>query len=242
VAGACIAWICAVDRKGLLMDKLPNSEDAGDGPVVMTVPAEVPSATATTDWRGGLPTLAGSLVTLRDLRASDARSLFIALTSNEVTRFISPPPATIEGFEKFIAWSHRQRVAGQYVCFAIVPNGSDTAVGLFQIRTFEPDFGTAEWGFALAPELWGTGFFGDGARIAIAFAFEALGTRRLEARTSVANARGNAALQRLGASREGILRKSFLRHGEQHDQALWTILADEWRETRRTFGAPPTIH
>jgi RimJ/RimL family protein N-acetyltransferase len=61
----------------------------------------------------------------------------------------------------------------------------------------------------VASEFWGTGVFGDGARLTIGFAFETLGTHRLEAR---------AALRKLGASREGILRKSFLRHGEHHDQ------------------------
>src|SRR4051812_29449324 len=73
------------------------------------------------DWRTGLPVLSGSLVTLRELRMSDAASLFAALTSDEVTRFISPPPATVDGFGRFIAWAHRQREAGQYVCFAVVP-------------------------------------------------------------------------------------------------------------------------
>ena len=33
--------------------------------------------------------------------------------------------------------------------------------------------------------------------------------------------------------REGVLRKSFLRHGELLDQAMWTILADEWRAAQQ---------
>src|SRR5205809_2773534 len=131
-----------------------------------------------TDWRGGLPLLTGSLITLRELQINDAPSLFAMLATEEVTRFISPPPATVEGFERFIAWTHRQREAGQYVCFAVVPRGSDTALGLFQIRSMEPAFGSAEWGFALAPELWGTGFFSDGAHLAISFAFDTLGAHR----------------------------------------------------------------
>ena len=217
---------------------MPYQEHAAAEAVVTSMPLADPSAGAPTDWRHGLPTLTGALVTLRELRHSDARSLFLALTTDEVTRFISPPPTTVEGFEKFIAWTFRQRVAGQYVCFAIVPKGSDTAIGLFQIRSLEPEFGTAEWGFAIALEFWGTGVFGDGARMAIGFAFETIGAHRLEARASVANGRGNAALSKLGATREGVLRKSFLRYGEYHDQALWTILAEEWLDARSIGGAP----
>src|SRR5262245_17371598 len=80
-------------------------------------------------WRASLPLLTGDLVSLREPRTSDAPSLFSALSSEQVRRFISPPPATVEGFERFIAWTHRQREAGQYVCFAVVPHGSDVAIG-----------------------------------------------------------------------------------------------------------------
>jgi RimJ/RimL family protein N-acetyltransferase len=218
------------------MEKMPYQEHLDAEPVVPVVPAAsaAPIAAevgcADTDWRNGLPTLTGSLVTLRELRAADARSLFVAMTTDEVSRFISPPPATVEGFEKFIAWTHRQREAGQYACFAIVPRGSDAAIGLFQVRSLDADFGTAEWGFAIAAEFWGTGVFGDGARLTVSFAFATLRVHRLEARASLQNSRGNEALRKLGATREGFLRKSFLRHGEYHDQALWTILAEDWVE------------
>ena len=33
-----------------------------------------------------------------------------------------------------------------------------------------------------------------------------------------------ARLQKLGATREGVLRQSFLRNGEYHDQVLWSIV------------------
>ena len=48
---------------------------------------------------------AGKQVVMRELRASDAPSLFALLTTEEVSRFISPPPSTVEGFERFIAWA-----------------------------------------------------------------------------------------------------------------------------------------
>ena len=86
------------------------------------------------------------MVGLRDLRASDAASLFALLTTEEVARFISPPPTTVEGFEKFIAWAHRQRQAGQYMCFAVTVKGFDTAIGIFQLRDLHSGLDTAEWG------------------------------------------------------------------------------------------------
>jgi RimJ/RimL family protein N-acetyltransferase len=195
----------------------------------------------TTDWRTGLPLLTGNLVSLRELQASDAPALFAALSCEQVTRFISPPPSTVEGFGRFISWAIRQRQSGEYLCFAIVPNGSDTAVGIFQVRSLEPAFGTAEWGFALAPESWGTGMFTDGAALLVDFAFNVIGVHRLEARAALKNGRGNGALRKLGAVQEGVLRRSFLRNGEYLDQALWTILQDEWVQAK-TVWSSPVIH
>jgi ribosomal-protein-alanine N-acetyltransferase len=185
------------------------------------------------DWRRALPVLRGDQVTLRELRASDAPTLMAMLSTEEVTRFISPPPTTVDGFERFIAWTHKQRQAGTYVCFGIVPNGLDVAVGLIQVRQLEPNFATAEWGFALGSPYWGSGLFMEGAELVVDFAVDTIGVHRLEARASVKNGRGNGALRKLGALQEGILRRSFLKNGEYVDQVMWAILDSDWLGSRR---------
>ena len=192
--------------------------------------------TVETNWRRALPVLQSPGITLRELRMTDAVSLLALLTTEEVTRFISPPPKTIEGFERFIAWAQREREAGRYTCFAIVPDGYDSAVGLFQVRQLDPSFETAEWGFALASEFWGSGLFVDGAQLVIDFAFDTLGAHRLEARVAVQNGRGNGALRKIRAVQEGVLRKSFLRGGKYHDQALWTILDEDRHRSKAVWG------
>jgi ribosomal-protein-alanine N-acetyltransferase len=220
------------------MEKMPYTPEM-DATVAM-LPQAPDACIVTTDWTTGLPVLVGSRVTLRELRVSDAPSLFALLTTEEVSRFISPPPTTIESFERFITWTHRERAAGTYVCFAVVPHGMDTAIGLFQVRQLEPGWGTAEWGFAIGSDFWGTGVFPDGANLALEFAFERIGVHRLEARAAVLNGRGNGALRKLGAVREGVLRRSFLRNGQYLDQALYSLLAEDWRQRGET--AIPMIH
>jgi len=206
---------------------------------VMVQPAS--EAVVSSDWRQGLPTLRGDQVVLRELRASDAASLFALLTTEEVARFISPPPSTVEGFARFIAWTVRQRAAGTYACFAVTLTGFDTAIGIFQIRETEPGFGTAEWGFAVGSAFWGTGVFQDGAELVLDFAFETLGVHRLEARAAVLNGRGNGALQKIGAVQECLLRKSFVRNGQSLDQVLYAILDSDWRESRTTMTTPAVL-
>jgi ribosomal-protein-alanine N-acetyltransferase len=222
------------------MEKMPFRDDDPAMNVRAVLAAATPSGVTTTDWRKGLPELTGGKVKLRDLRLSDAPSLLAMLATEEVARFISPPPTTVEGFERFIAWSHRERAAGNYVCFAVVPAGLETAVGLFQVRQLEPGWGTAEWGFAIGAPYWGTGVFVDAARLVVDFTFDVLAVHRLEARAAVQNGRGNGALRKLGAVQEGVLRRSFLRHGEYLDQVLWTILDEDWRRAKAVWGE--TVH
>ena len=210
------------------MEKMPYQPDLDRSMTTTT--------TITSDWRDALPVLNGSHVTLRELEIADAPSLFAMLTSEEVSRFISPPPTTVEGFERFITWARNERAAGRYVCYAVVPQGMTTAIGLFQVRQLEPGFATAEWGFAIGSNFWGTGIFMDAAPMVVTFAIETLGVTRLEARAAVANGRGNGALRKLGAVQEGVLRRSFFRNGQHLDQMLWSILSEEWRQAKAVWG------
>lgn len=191
------------------------------------------------NWRKALPVLEGHGLTLRELRVTDATALLSLLTTEEVTRFISPPPTTVEGFQRFIQWAQREREAGRYACFAVVPAGHEHAVGLFQVRQLDPTFGTAEWGFALGSSFWGSGLFVSGADLLIDFAFHVIGIHRLEARAATENGRGNSALRKMGAVQEGTLRKSFLRNGRFMDQALWTILRDDRIRAKAVWGSRP---
>jgi RimJ/RimL family protein N-acetyltransferase len=209
----------------------------GDGPGLFLDAGVTPVAVATSagsNWRERLPVLYGTNIVLRELRVSDAPSLLMLLATEEVARFISPPPTTLAGFETFITWTHHQRCDGHYACFAVVPEGFDAAVGLFQVKALDRDFGNAEWGFAIGSPFWGRGLFPQGAALTAGFAFDRLGTQRLEARVMVENGRGNGALRKIGAVPEGILRGSFLKNGRLRDQILWSILESDWR--RRADG------
>jgi len=205
--------------------------------VVMAPDAETrPAAPATPEWCRALPVRVGERVVVRELRLSDAPSLLRHLRTDEVERFISPPPTTVAGFERFIEWTHRMREAGRYLCFGLVPAGQAHAVGIIQVRQLEPSFSTAEWGFAIGFDYWGTGLFVEGARMVVDYVFETLPVHRLEARAAVQNGRGNGALAKLGAVREGTLRKSFLRNGQYLDQALWAIIREDWWQAKAVWG------
>ena len=210
------------------MEKIPFRES---GAVI----SDAPEA----GWRIGLPVLSTDAITLRELRGSDAPMLLAMLGAEEVSRYIAPPPATIEGFEQCIAWTHQERAAGRQLCFGVVPKGMEEAIGYFLVRQMEPDFATAECRFALGSPYWGTGAFVDGARLVIDFSFGIIGVHRIEVRTPVKNGRANGALRKIGAAQEGVLRQSFLRNGEYLDQALWAVVDTDWHLPAPEPTAPP---
>ena len=207
---------------------------------------------AADDWRFRLPVLSAGQVVLRELCASDAPALASLLTTPEVTRFISSPPQTAEGFERFIAASQRMRASGDGACFAVTRRDYDTAIGIFQVRRVSPSddeprrlggaTDTAEWGFAIGAPFWGTGIFEQSAALVIEFAFERVRVRRLEARCAEKNGRGGKALAKVGAVPEGILRKAFTVGNELMDQVLYAIVEQEWRVCRdRVRGSNLTL-
>jgi RimJ/RimL family protein N-acetyltransferase len=229
------------------MEMMPYHAELDDDVVPYWAPGSLPAVTQTTgvctarsDWHREVPVLAGTRLTMRELKVSDAPALLEQLSAEEVSRFISPPPSSVEAFEKFILWTHRERTAGRHVCLAVVPEGHDKPVGMFQVRVLADHPGCAEWGFALGSSFWGTGLFAAGARLVLDFTFEQMGVRRLEARSAVLNGRGNGALRKLGAVCEGVLHESFERYGERLDQALWTIEHEDWLFARVSFNG--TVH
>ena len=208
----------------------PREETLGEAPTV--------TQAARASWRTDLPVTVMPEVTLRELRIDDGPSLLAHLSVEEVSRFISPPPTTIAGYEQFIARCHQDRTSGQGACFGIVPSGAEHAVGIFQLRSLDASFHTAEWGFAMGSAYWGSGLFLQCATRVLDFAFDVVGVLRLEARAAVVNGRGNGALRKTGAVQEGVLRRSFKRGNQSLDQVLWSILSEDWLLQRGPQAAP----
>lgn len=209
----------------MLRDVNASTDTAGDRASACTTPTPL-------EWWKHLPDLVSPSVRLRELRAGDAAALTPALGSPEVGEYLSPGPTSLAEIETFIRWALRARAEARYICFGVVPHGETDPVGVFQLWPLEPSFRTAEWGFALDPAYWGSGLFYQCAHLVMEFGFERLGMIRLEARAAADNARGNRALEKIGALPEGVLRKAFMAGGEYRDHVLWAILADDWRDQR----------
>jgi RimJ/RimL family protein N-acetyltransferase len=112
--------------------------------------------------------------------------------------------------------------------FAIVLDGA--LVGMTAYLGHLPERQTVEIGNTfLVPPVRGTGLNRRIKRLLLDRAF-ALGIRRVELRVDMRNARSLAAVARLGAQREAVLRAERVTWtGHVRDAALFSILAEEWR-------------
>lgn len=111
--------------------------------------------------------------------------------------------------------------------FAILSDGE--VVGMSSYIAAEPERGVVEIGFTyIAPRLRGTGFNDRLKRLMLGHAF-ACGYRRVEFRVDARNRRSQAAVEKIGGTREGVLRQDRITWtGHVRDTVLFSVLADEW--------------
>ncbi|MDI1294946.1 MAG: GNAT family protein [bacterium] len=135
-------------------------------------------------------------------------------------------------FERTLAESARLTECGARVPFVIVWNGE--VVGMTCYLGPDPANGVVEIGGTyIEPSVRGTGVNSIMKRLMIERAFGA-GFARIEWRVDTRNARSLAAVAKLGATREGTLRRNRITWtGHVRDTAVFGLLKDEWSESHK---------
>lgn len=137
----------------------------------------------------------------------------------------------------FDAWIERaldEQERAEGVPFAIRRHQDGLIVGSTRYLTIRPDHRSIEIGWTwLAPDAQRTPVNTETKLLLLAHAFETLGARRVEFKTDARNARSRRALERIGGTFEGVLRRHMIRpDGSPRDSAYYSIIDDEWPPTR----------
>ncbi|MCA6091152.1 GNAT family N-acetyltransferase [Streptomyces sp. SCA3-4] len=106
-------------------------------------------------------------------------------------------------------------------------------VGAVILRRMDVGQRTAEAGCWLEPAAVGKGLVTRAVRVLIDWAVEERGIHRVEWWVSSANEPSIAVARRLGMTKDGVLRESYLYRGKRHDEEIWSVLAPDWRAARR---------
>lgn len=180
--------------------------------------------------------LEGPTLRLTPLRLTDAAGWHAALgdtvEAEEVLRHMSyaPPPAPAAVRAVLAAaladpdrLPYVQRLAA-----------TDEIVGTTSFYEIEPARRSVAIGHTwLARRCWRTGINTQSKLLMLTRAFDGLGAERVVWHTDIANLRSQQAIERLGATREGVLRHHRVRRdGSWRDTVQYAMLAEEWPAVR----------
>ena len=175
-----------------------------------------------------LPMLDGERLRLRTFRDGDSAALYRIYSDPVVMRYWSYP-AWIEHAQAdaYLARVRDAVVSEGVLAWAIASRDDDMLIGTMTVLHIDSANARAEIGYALASAHWGRGYAQEALRLALAFAFDALQLRRIEADVDPLNQASCRLLERIGFVREGVLRERWLVAGELQDSAIYGLLRGE---------------
>jgi ribosomal-protein-alanine N-acetyltransferase len=178
-------------------------------------------------------------VRVRLLAETDLPALFEVNSDEAVTSLL--PYATWRSAADGDAWLARMaalQATGLALQFVVAEKASDRAVGTCLLFRLEEASQRAELGYVLGRAHWGRGLMQEALSALVGAAFGPFGLRRLEAEVDTRNLRSAQLLQRLGFTKEGVLRQRWVAKGEAKDVEMYGLLRSEWPTTRN--GDPET--
>lgn len=126
-----------------------------------------------------------------------------------------------------------KRLSGEQYPFVIIDKTTDKVIGSTRFLNIFPEHRKLEIGWTwYDPAYWGSGHNNECKFLLLTYCFEQLKTIRVQLQTREQNARSRAAIQKTGAKFEGVLRNDRIRMGERKDTYVFSIIEEEWEETK----------
>lgn len=175
-------------------------------------------------------TLEGRYITLEPLAERHARDIFDVMQDEDVCRYLAwAPPKTLDETLALIRQAESLMARRESVVFAQIWKASGRAIGSTRLLDVRPADRQVEIGSTfLGRDYWRTAANTESKFLFLRHCFEALGCVRVALKTDGRNVRSQEALTRLGAVREGTLRKHMNVRGYQRDTVYFSILDSEW--------------
>lgn len=185
-------------------------------------------------------TLTGRWVRLVPLEPAHAPALRAAGSSGEIwTTFRAGDLREPGRMEEAILELLARQSAGTDLCFTQLAGPEFHPAGMTRYLDIERSEGGVEIGGTwLDRALWRTPVNTEAKYLLLRHAFDVEGCHRVQLKTDLRNLRSQAAIERIGAVREGVLREHMhLRDGWYRSSAYYSILAGEWPEVRARLEA-----
>ena len=203
-------------------------------------PARIDAVSSPDAWYA-LPVLSGRLIRLEPLAIEHAPGYLAAAGSGadaeEAFRWLSPPagssmrqPVTLADAERHILDGLAARARGFRFPYAQVDATTGAVAGTTSYYEVNPAARALAIGHTwLGKRWWRTGHNTESKLLLLTHAFETLGAARVVWHTDIFNTRSQAAIERLGAVKEGVLRKHRIRwDGSWRDTVQYAMTDDDW--------------
>ncbi|RZT76951.1 nitroimidazol reductase NimA-like FMN-containing flavoprotein (pyridoxamine 5'-phosphate oxidase superfamily) [Micromonospora violae] len=213
---------------GVLPLRLTPGQPEPDAGVTAPLPAFL--RTARTRWHDPVP-LHGDHVRLEPLNLNHTDELHAATADPEVWRHLSvAPPTAPDGTAAVIATALAAQHRGERVAWVQRCAATGAVVGSTSYYEIDPERRAVAIGHTfLGRPWWRTGINTEAKLLLLGRAFDDLGAVRVAWHTDIRNVRSQAAIERLGATREGVLRMHRQRpDGSWRDTVQYAMTVDEW--------------
>jgi RimJ/RimL family protein N-acetyltransferase len=172
-------------------------------------------------------------VRLEPLAPEHDEGLWEAAQAPEIWTWLAPPPDRA-ALQAMLDGAREATARGEEFAFATIDVASGRPVGSTRYLALRPADRGVEIGWTwLAPAMWRTGANVEAKLLQLQYAFEVLGCLRVELKTHARNERSRGAMERLGATFEGVHRKHRVIPGlGVRDSAWYSVLDDEWPAVR----------
>lgn len=192
-------------------------------------------------------TLTGQHVRLEPLSESHAADLYEAGSDPQVWAFLWREALTSEAdAREWIAGAIKTAATGGECPFAIIDLASGRAVGSTRYMDIVAADRRLEIGWTwLAQAYWRSAVNTECKWLLLTYAFETLKCLRVQLKTDLRNERSQRAIERLGAVREGVLRKHLilaLKNNYQRSTVMYSIIDDEWPTVKAGLTAKLQNH
>lgn len=182
--------------------------------------------------------LINDVVRLDPLHIDDSHALFAAFDDERVWAGgwgggPAARPDKPEGMRAVV-----DKLISSGCCYAVRGVGTDDVVGTASLIDVDLTNERCMFGgAAYAPSVWGTPVNAATNLALLGHAFEDCGFGRVMLQTDVLNHRMQAAIEKMGAYREGVLRRHKRRADDTfRDSVVFSILADEWPGVRERLS------
>jgi N-acetyltransferase len=203
---------------------------------------DAPAVTA--DHWYAMPVLSGRLVRLEPLAVEHAAGYLSAAGTGEAAeetfRWMNPPaPVTIADAEEQIVVALAARARGERFAYVQLDANSDEVIGTTSFYEVTPATRAIAIGHTwLGARWWRTGCNTESKLLMLTHAFDGLGAARVVWHTDINNTRSQDAIARLGAVREGELRKHRVRRdGSWRTTVQYAMTDDDWPAAREWLTA-----